>query len=83
MSDERRSSGDWDRSQWPDEGTTPDAPATPTWDRTQMEIDDTDEAGADERSTDARDPAVADDAGPLSGGGHPPGEGHWERVDEE
>lgn len=80
MSDERRSTEHWDRSQRPDEGTDPEAPATPVWDREQMEIDDT---GEGERSGDPREPALADDAGPLTGGGHPPGEGHWERVDED
>jgi hypothetical protein len=80
MSDERTPGKEWDRSQWPEEGTAPDAPPTDTWEREQMEIDD---EGTGERSGDPRDPAVADDAGPLSGGGHPPGEGHWERVDED
>lgn len=80
MSDERPPGEDWDRSQWPDEGKAADAPATPTWDREQMETDDEDE---DAPPRDPRDPAVADDAGPLSGGGHPPGESHWERVDED
>jgi hypothetical protein len=81
MSDERRSGEDWDRSQWPAEGSAPDAPPAATWDREQMETDDPDDTARGAEET--RDPAVADDAGPLSGGGTPSGEGHWERVDED
>ncbi len=81
MSDERTPGEEWDRSQWPEEGTAPDAAPADTWDREQMETDD--EGDADDTGGDARDPARADDAGPLSGGGHPPGEAHWERVDED
>jgi hypothetical protein len=80
MSDERPPGERWDRSQWPDEGTAPDAPEGETWDREQMEIDDD---GTGERSGDPRQPELADDAGPLSGHGQPGGESHWERVDDD
>ena len=73
--DERGPNEDWDRSQVPEEGTSPDAPPAETWNRTQMEPNGSD-------GDDPRDPETADDSGPLSGGGRPSGESHWERVDE-
>jgi hypothetical protein len=76
MSDERGPNSEWDCSQWPEEGTSPDAPAAETWDREQMEPDPPVDDDSD------RDPATADDSGPLTGGGQPSGESHWERVDE-
>lgn len=83
MTEERSPGEDWDRSQWPEEGTAPDAPPAATWDREQMETDDDDDAEGPRRSSDARDPELANDSGGLSGGGHPSGESHWERVDED
>ena len=80
MSDERDPGENWDRSQWPEEGTAPDAPPAETWDREQMETDD---EGEETVASDVRDPARADDAGGLSGGGQPSGESHWERVHED
>jgi hypothetical protein len=80
MTDERTPGEEWDRSQWPEEGTAPDAPPAETWDRQQMETDDEAETGD---AAEPRDPERADDSGPLTGGGHPSGESHWERVDDE
>jgi hypothetical protein len=77
MSEERGPHEEWDRSQWPEEGTSPDAPAAETWDRDQMKIDPPADDDAE------RDPASAADSGGLSGGGQPSGESHWERVDED
>lgn len=79
MSDEREPNESWDRAQWAGEGAGPDAPESETWDRTQMEVDE----GEEKRIDDPRDPVTADDSGALSGGGHPSGESHWERVEHE
>jgi hypothetical protein len=79
MSEERETHKNWDRDEWAAEGTGPDAPEGETWDRTQMEVDD----GEGDRTEDPRDPTTADDSGPLTGGGHPSGESHWERSENE
>lgn len=65
----------WDRGQVAREGSAADAAPDATWDRDQMERDQPDDIAG------TRDPAIADDAGPLSGHGQPDGESHWERAD--
>ena len=82
MSDKRDLGENWDRSQWPSDGTAPDAPESETWSREQMEIDDEDEDAAASRVREEVPPPAAGDSG-LTGGGQPGSESHWERVDED